>query len=118
VAGLSWDTSQLYTTGVLRVIATPAFTADFDEDGDVDGDDLVQWRGDFGVNGLSDADGDGDSDGGDFLIWQRQLGNGPPAQGASATVPEPTTELLLILVTAGLCARQNRTAKFQQLINT
>ena len=36
----------------------------------------------------------------------------------AVAVPEPTTALLLILVAAGMCARQNRTAKSQQLINT
>ena len=37
---------------------------DFDDDGDVDADDLAQWEGDFGLNGDADADFDGDSDGG------------------------------------------------------
>jgi hypothetical protein len=45
---------------------------DFDDDGDVDEDDLSQWKGDFGQNGNSD--GDGDSDGNDFAIWQQNLG--------------------------------------------
>jgi hypothetical protein len=74
---------------------------DFDEDGDVDGDDLAQWEGDFGVNGLSDADDDGDSDGDDFLAWQRQLGSGLPATGASATVPEPAP--LALFASCMLC---------------
>ena len=48
-AMLTLDTSQLYTTGVVTIVGPGAsYTADFDEDGDVDGDDLVQWRGDFG----------------------------------------------------------------------
>ena len=64
-------------------------SADFDHDGDVDGDDLVQWQGDFGLNGESDADSDGDSDGADFLAWQQQLGSGFPASGAGTSVPEP-----------------------------
>jgi hypothetical protein len=79
----------------LRFTVLPAFTADFDDDGDVDGDDLVEWQGDFGVNGLSDADDDGDSDGADFLAWQQQLGSGSPATPASGAVPEPATLLLL-----------------------
>jgi hypothetical protein len=71
----------------------PSLPADFDNDGNVDGDDLAQWRGDFGENGLSDADGDNDSDGADFLIWQRTLGSTPLATTASGSaangVPEP-----------------------------
>ena len=72
------------------------FTADFDHDGNVDGDDLTQLRGDFGQNSLSNADGDGDSDGADFLAWQRQNGS-PLVSAASAPVPEPATVVLLTL---------------------
>jgi hypothetical protein len=61
---------------------------DFDEDGDVDGDDLAQWQGDFGANGLSDGDDDGDSDGADFLYWQRQLRSALPA-AIFDVIPEP-----------------------------
>jgi hypothetical protein len=62
---------------------------DFDDDGDVDGGDFGQWKGDFGQNGESDADFDGDSDGGDFLAWQRNRGLGIPAVPANSAVPEP-----------------------------
>jgi hypothetical protein len=73
--------------------------ADFDEDGDVDGHDLVEWRASFGTTGTAahmdgDADGDADVDGGDFLPWQRQLGAATSAAGAA--VPEPATLLLLL----------------------
>ena len=59
---------------------------DFDEDADVDGEDLTQWQGDFGLNGSSDSDDDGDSDGADFLNWQRTFGVGQPAPAISSTV--------------------------------
>jgi len=75
----------------------PTFTADFDHDGDVDGDDLSQWGDDFGVNDFSDADSDGDSDGNDFLLWQQQLGGGSMATASVAAVPEPTGAVLLLL---------------------
>ena len=74
-------------TVVLRV--SPAFTADFDEDGDVDSDDLAQWQGDFGANALSDADDDGDSDGDDFLQWQQQVGSPLPTISSVSPIPEP-----------------------------
>jgi len=115
---LVWDTSQLYTTGVLSVVGppAPAFAADFDDDGDVDGADLTQWQGDFGANALSDADDDGDSDGADFLAWQRQLGFGASAQSsgsvpvvaAAGAVPEPATAWLAVL--AGVCFGRRLTA--------
>ena len=74
--------------------------ADFDHDGDVDGDDLVIWQGAYGANALGDADGDGDSDGQDFLIWQRSYNAGAPVATATV-VPEPTG---LWLVLIGLIA--------------
>jgi hypothetical protein len=63
----------------------------------VNGADLAQWKGDFGVNNESDADNDGDSDGADFLAWQRNLGVGVPANAIGAPVPEPSS---LVMVAA------------------
>ncbi len=77
------------------VLSSFSFAADFDQDGDVDGDDLAQWEGDFGGPG-SDADGDGDSDGKDFLTWQQQFGSGISSPAASQAVPEPTAIALLL----------------------
>ena len=73
----------------------PAIAGDFDGDGDVDNADLVQWEGDYGINGDSDADNDGDSDGFDFLVWQQNFGLS--ALAVSSAVPEPTTWCLAIL---------------------
>jgi hypothetical protein len=82
--------------------------ADFDEDGDVDGDDLSRWQMGYGATGAAthmqgDADADLDVDGADFLIWQRQFGSGSASLVALA-VPEPTTALLLATA-AGLFLR-------------
>jgi glucose/arabinose dehydrogenase len=91
------DEGELYAFfdngNVTRIVTSPS--GDFDSDGDVDGDDLAQWQGDYGIDGGSDADGDGDSDGRDFLTWQRNFGStiGPMSAGVSA--PEPSTALLL-----------------------
>ncbi|MBN1855083.1 MAG: S8 family serine peptidase [Pirellulales bacterium] len=61
--------------------------ADFDTDGDVDGDDLGNWQTGFGSSGDAtladgDADGDTDVDGWDFLAWQ--LGFGTNTSSGSA----------------------------------
>ncbi|HEX6961299.1 MAG TPA: PEP-CTERM sorting domain-containing protein, partial [Lacipirellula sp.] len=95
---------------LLTVNLAPVTPGDFDGDGDVDGDDLAQWRGDFGASALSDADGDGDSDGADFLAWQRQLGSGAALSAAAAGVPEPSATALLTLALAALLAAKRRTA--------
>lgn len=80
---------------------TPAIPGDFTGNGAVDLPDLIQWRGDYGVNGESDADNDADSDGTDFLIWQRNWGTGLPN---AVAVPEPTTlSIFLLAVAAFVC---------------
>jgi len=99
VPGRIFDVIYNPQSVVLTVL--PAFTADFDEDGDVDSPDFAQWRGDFGENALSDADNDGDSDGADFLAWQRQLGSLQPATPAADAVPEPGLLALISLVSCG-----------------
>jgi hypothetical protein len=80
--------------------------ADFDEDGDVDADDLSRWKIGFGATDAAthmqgDADADLDVDGADFLIWQRQLASSS-ANSVSRAVPEPTTTWLLSTAAAGL----------------
>jgi hypothetical protein len=84
--------------------------ADFNQDGDVDGLDLIEWQTAYGVNADGDADFDGDSDGRDYLIWQRQFGQSSmPLEGSSlAAVPEPAG-LVLLAATAifGVVARRS-----------
>ena len=74
--------------------------ADFDGDGDVDGDDFLTWQTGFGTTANAsrtdgDADGDGDVDGNDFLIWQSQFGT--QTGQAAAAIPEPATSIVAAL---------------------
>ena len=78
------------------------YAGDFDEDGDVDGNDLTHpvkgWKARFG-DGL---------DGGDLLTWQRQLGlSGGDAITAAGAVPEPASAGLALWGTliVGLLSR-------------
>jgi hypothetical protein len=96
-AGLIFDVNYLGTIVQLEVVSVPTFTADFDHDGDVDGDDLDDWQAAYGMNILADADDDGDSDGRDFLAWQRQY-TGPGSLVEVISVPEPTSLLLISLL--------------------
>ena len=74
------------------VTPVPPLLADFDHDGDVDGQDFLIWQSGFGtVSGATksdgDADGDGDVDGSDFLIWQAEFGSTTGGGAATATAP-------------------------------
>lgn len=80
---------------VYGAITAPSVPGDFNGDTFVNAADLTKWKGDYGVNGNSDANGDGKSDGADFLIWQRNFGAGSAA-AAAAAVPEPATAAMLL----------------------
>jgi hypothetical protein len=114
-----WKLETLTSANTVEITITPVtgLAADFDEDGDVDADDLASWNAGFGVaTGAShmqgDADANGSVDGGDFLDWQRQLG-GNPAVAATMTAPEPSTALpfVLALLTCGSPRVQARRAR-------
>ncbi|MBN1853320.1 MAG: hypothetical protein JW829_11370 [Pirellulales bacterium] len=96
-----------YGGGFLQLNLTHnLYSADFDGDGDVDGDDFLVWQSSFSNNAGGDSDFDGDSDGNDFLLWQRQFG-GMTGECSSATVvPEPANLILLIIAIMGIvCGR-------------
>jgi hypothetical protein len=73
---------------------------DFNRDGVVSSADLASWKSSFSSSGMTGAD---------FLAWQRWLGAGG-ASGAALSVPEPTTDALLLLgvaLAAALCTRRS-----------
>lgn len=91
--------------------------ADFDEDGDVDTDDLIAWQSGYGIStaatrGQGDADEDGDVDGQDYLIWQRQF-NLSALAASSAAVPEPATSLLILTCCMAALAQRPTRQPFQ-----
>lgn len=93
-SSISWDGffgwRAEYLPNVVRLIAE--FGADFDEDGDVDSDDLQVWQTNYTMTSATHTDGDANDDGlvngRDFLIWQKQY-TGPLMVSAAAAVPEP-----------------------------
>jgi hypothetical protein len=92
-----------------------AIPGDFDNDQDVDGDDLVIWKSQYGaVSNGADANEDGVTDGADFLIWQRQYtGSLGPATPVASAVPEPAASLAASPAVAFLiaCASRRRRAQ-------
>jgi hypothetical protein len=75
------------------------FSADFDEDGEVEDNDLNNWQAGFGnLSALhmdGDADGNGLVNGSDFFIWQRQFGLSVSISSV-AEIPEPTAGFLAL----------------------
>ena len=94
--GLDWDFSNLLVTGELSVVSAIAENADFDGDGDVDGQDFLIWQRGFGSPAslaTGDANNDGNVDADDLAIWQTQYG-GMLELAANVAIPEPCTAYL------------------------
>lgn len=85
---------------------TTPIPGDFDDDGNVDGDDLTLWKAAYGQTAVGDADSDGDSDGADFLVWQRNFAPAAPV----AAIPEPASLALLLTAAAGILAARKANA--------
>ena len=116
--GLAWDTSDLYTDGVLAVL--PTLPGDFDFDGDVDNADAAVLIGGFGaasgaMYASGDVDLDGDVDNADAAVFIGNFGTGTASLvDASlnaelqrlAAVPEPGS--LAALLVGGLFVLRRR----------
>lgn len=104
--GLSTNTDVpgFYQIDNFRVISEVSTdNADFDGDGDVDGEDFLAWQAGLGVGTTladGDANGDGTVDSSDLAIWQDQYGTATPA-AAAGNIPEPQTLVLAIVALGG-----------------
>ncbi len=102
------DNVQLYELELAIEHLAVETSADFDLDGDVDGDDFLAWQAAFGcTSGCAvDADGDDDTDADDFLLWQTAFGASPSGAQASTAVPEPQGVALGALALLTLASTQ------------
>ncbi len=108
------DGDTLYITAgnalysiLLNVTDPPS--ADFDIDGDVDGQDFLAWQRNFGIasgaeKSQGDADNDGSVNGSDLEVWQEQYGTSDALE--SLNVPEPATFGLLGAIFVWLASRR------------
>ncbi len=82
--------------GAIEVQDATTSSADFNEDGDIDGSDFLAWQRGFGTPaaGLADgdADGDGDVDAADLGVWGNQFGTPPVLASFSAPAIEQSDE--------------------------
>jgi hypothetical protein len=87
-------------------------TADFDNDGDVDGKDFLTWQTGFGTEDAMTTEGDANYDGlvndVDLGFWQGQFGNGGSSVAAIASVPEPSAMILALVGAVCLGRRATR----------
>jgi hypothetical protein len=113
LAGLIWNTSQLYTTGALSVESAVGLPGDYNDDGAVDAADYVVWRKHEGTTTALPNDPDGGTVGSNqYNTWRANFGtssgSGGGSASGSASVPEPTSVALLFFELAICAAAQLR----------
>ena len=108
--GLVWNTSALYTNGVLSV-APAGVPGDYNYNGSVDAADYILWRKNVQPLPNNEVVTIGTTESGDYTEWRSRFGN-PPGSGAGASaggsassaVPEPASGLLLLVAALGVAA--------------
>lgn len=84
ISGIGWNTSQLYTTGVISAISATVLAGDFNGDGKVDAADYTKWRDGLGTTYTQSH----------YNEWKSHFGES--AGGAAAAVSEPTSGVALL----------------------
>lgn len=108
-SGLAWNTTQLYTAGILSVAAAAGVPGDYNNNGTVDAADYVLWRN----GGPLANDSTPGVQPGDYDVWKANFGKVPgsgsnlSATGsASAAVPEPRALVLFLIGILTVISRQ------------
>jgi hypothetical protein len=114
--GLAWNTSQLYTAGILSIDSV-GLPGDYNHNDVVDAADYVVWRNTLGqtVTTGTGADGNGNGviDSNDYAFWRGHFGmtaGSGSSAATSAAVPEPATLVMLIVGIVLMCSSQRAIA--------
>ena len=115
LAGLSWDTSQLYESGELSLVAA-GLLGDYNNNGVVDAADYTVWRDAVTASNTSllNDPTPGMVSGSDFTYWREHFGEslgsgaGLGVAHSPATVPEPASLALSLIAGATLLVRVRR----------
>lgn len=103
-SGLTWTTTQLYTTGTITVVGA---AGDYNNNGVVDAADYTLYRDVLSTStSLPNDTTPGTVTAADYTVWQANFGQG--GQSAAATVPEPTAiavVLISLLTTSRIATR-------------
>lgn len=91
------DTDFYFTWVDFTNPLTPTIPGDFNDDGDVDGSDFLQWQRGESPDPLSASD---------LADWQANYGATTPLLAAAATVPEPTSGILFSLALTSVLFRR------------
>jgi hypothetical protein len=102
--GLTWNTSQLYTIGVLSVNSAGA-PGDYNNNGTVDAGDYILWRKYQGTTHVLPNDPTGGTIGTtQYATWRSHFGQAPGSGSGldGAQVPEPSALVVLLSLTVAL----------------
>jgi hypothetical protein len=111
-AGLLFEV--VYQPTLVQLVAVEFLAGDYNQNGVVDAADYTNWRDTLGAEVVeySGADGNGNGliDQADYDVWKTNFGDtfGAGALAVSATVPEPSTTLLLLAGVAAMAATRRR----------
>jgi GH35 family endo-1,4-beta-xylanase len=94
-------------------IVLPFLLGDFNRNGKVDAADYVVWRRSLGTSVTPGTAADGNNDGqvtmADLNVWKQHFGESMPAGFAEASVPESSSNLLLLIgMSSGFAAFRRR----------
>ena len=120
---VSFTYTNLFGTevdGIVQYVGVTGDNADFDNSGLVDGADFLIWQRFLGTTGATafssgDANGDGNVDDLDLTIWRNQYGTSALV-AAVASVPEPTSAMLLVLGALCVAGRRGSRRKAAEIV--